>query len=594
MAEIKVLGELEHIRKRPGMYIGETKNPTHLVEEVLDNALDELLNNFATTVWIDFDDNGNVSIADNGRGFPVHEVILPDGSKESSVVAAVARLFSGAKFDDNTYNMSKGTHGVGLSAVNALSHKMSLTIKDRNNANLFHYYAFSNGALIQNIKKELKTDIFKFSTKVQFQIDEKYFETLKIDVDRIKRGLFLIGAKFPKSKLYLNNKLLENSSMDNYVRWMCKIYKDTPVFKVEYTTPINEKVEIYFTFEHGNSYPIGDVNLGICDGTYLQSFATIFYNIVKSSFSSELTRTDVLNGLKYYISLTIKEPKYDSQNKTRMVKNVHHIIGNSKIKNQLVLKLGEDHIRSRLNNILSLKKGKELSKILKVQKRVSTNNPLKDCKKTPGDILYILEGDSAEGTLKQIRDANTQAILPVNGKIANSIDMTIDKAVGTKLKYMLEAIGVDPNDKNAKYRYDKVKVICDADPDGLHISVLVSIAIWKFAPKLIEDKKFSIILPPLYGASKKNKFIPIYNQNYISKYIDDGYIIKRFKGLGEMNAQELDLILQNPIEYIAEPPKNKKEEDLIYALITDSSLKKRVCSNSNFSLESLSKKILNA
>jgi DNA gyrase subunit B len=589
--EIKVLGELDHIRKRPGMYIGDTKNPTHLIKELLDNALDELLNSYADSVYIEYDNLGNASVSDNGRGFPIHEVVLPDGKKEDSVIASVGRLFSGAKFDDNTYNVSKGTHGVGLSAVNALSKTMTLTIKDRTDKNIIHYYEFNNGELSKHQVGKLNTEL-NFSTKVTFCVDEQYFSSIQFDIDSIKTELFLISAKYPNNNIYINNQLVPHGTMDDFVKWIIGIGSSTPLFKVNHTTMFGEEIDIYFTYENSNLEPCGDVNLGICSGTYINSFASLFYNVVKEEYENQLSRSEILNGLRFYISLKIKEPKYDSQNKTRMVKNVNYLLTN--IKNQLGITLTNSFFKTHFKEIIESKQIKQASKLLKsTGSRVSISNPLKDCEKTPGDILYILEGDSAEGTLKEVRDSRTQAILPVNGKILNSIKIGIDKAVTTKIKYILEAIGVNPNIKKNNYRYDKIKVICDADPDGLHISVLISIAIWKFAPELITQSRFSIIIPPLYGASKGRTFVPIYNQKDVASYSSQGYTIKRFKGLGEMNARELDVIIKNPIEYYAQIPNNDKEQSFVYESMTDPTLKKRICNDSRFSLNNLTKKLLN-
>lgn len=588
--EIKVLAELDHIRKRPGMYIGDTKTPTHLIKEVLDNSLDELLNNYADTIYINYDDNGNASVADNGRGFPIHELTLPDGKKEDSVIAAVGRLFSGAKFDDATYNISKGTHGVGLSAVNALSNTMSMTIKDRSNKFKIHHYNFLNGELQDHQIGVLDTEV-EFSTKTTFSVNPKYFDTVKFDMDSLNKELCLISAKYPKSNIYMNGSLVPHGTMEDYVKWVLGIASTTPLFNVNYKSFSNEELDIYLAYESGNVDPRGDVNLGLCEGAYISSFATIFYNSVKDIIDGSLSRSEVLNGLRYYVSLKIKEPKYDSQNKTRMVKNISHLTAN--IKNKLSIVLSHSHFNDHFQELLESKQVRQASKVLRnTSSRVSTDNPLKDCEQTPGDILYILEGDSAEGTLKEVRDAKTQAIFPVNGKIVNSIKIGIDKAVTTKLKFMLEAIGVDPSKKKNNYRYDKIKVICDADPDGLHISVLISIAIWKFAPDLIGQNRFSIIIPPLYGATKGTGFVPIYNQKDVATYVANGYNIKRFKGLGEMNAKELDVIIKNPIEYFAELPKNDMEKLFVYELMTNSSLKKQACHDSRFSLTNLTKKLI--
>lgn len=590
MSEIKVLAELDHIRKRPGMYIGDTKNPTHLIKEVLDNSLDELLNGFANSIAINYDNKGNVSIADNGRGFPIHSVTLPDGTIEDSVIVSLGRLFSGSKFDDKTYNISKGTHGVGLSAVNALSKTMSMIIKDRENKLKVYYYLFEKGNLKSKQTKILDKEI-PFSTKTNFTVDPTYFNTIEFDTKLLEKEVFLISAKYPNYNIYLNDKLVPKGTMEDFVRWICGIAPTTPLFHSNYIhASTKEEISVYYTYENKSVDPVGDVNLGFCEGHFLTNFATIFYNVVKSDYD-QLTRAEILNGFRYYISLKLKEPKYDSQNKIRMTKSIGHLTG-TYLKKDLSIKITDKFFKNKFNELLNAKQYKIAAKYLKPKSsRVSTENPLKDCEKIPGDILYILEGDSAEGTLKEVRNAKTEAILPVNGKIINATKIGIDKAVTTKLKYMLEALGVDPSKKKYNYRYNKVKVICDADPDGLHISVLVSIAIWRFAPDLLKEGRFSIIIPPLYGASKKDKFIPIYSHKDVATYTSQGYTIKRFKGLGEMNAKELDAIIQDPLEYIGTYPKNDKEESIVYEIMTEPFRKKEICQDSRFSLETLTKLI---
>lgn len=575
--EIKVLDQIEHVRKRPGMYIGSTENPTHLLKEVLDNALDELLNNYANTILINYDNNGNISVADNGRGFPIHSVTLPNGEETDSVIAAICHLFSGSKFDNNTYNYSKGTHGVGLSVVNALSDELNIYIRDRENKKILYRYSFIDSIFKSKEFVEIN-DEWKISTKVEFKVSEKYFNTLKIDFDLIYKELRLINALYPNVKIIVNNQLFVKNTIEEFIRWILSISDDIPIYHVYYHG--NENIDIFFTFDNRLLY-YGDVNLGLCDGIFLTNFQTFFYNIVKSIFSEELTKSDVTSNLKYYISLKIKDPKYDSQNKQRMIKQVNYLY--EFIKNQIE-DIISNNFKNYFENILNQKKIINATRVLQNKRiRVSSDNPLSDCKIIPGEILYILEGDSASGTLKNIRNIKTEAVLPIDGKIPNPIKLNIDKAVNTKIRYILQAIGFDPSKKNNKFRYKKIKVICDADPDGLHISTLVSLVIWKFTPELIMEKRFSIIFPPLYGATVNNKFIPIYDKKDLSKYSNT----IRFKGLGEMNPNQLKTIIENPLEYIVQYSNDK----IITELVINTDLKKEICKDLRFSIEQIFKRI---
>jgi topoisomerase-4 subunit B len=580
--EIKVLKELDHVRKRPGMYIGDTKNPTHLFREILDNSLDELLNGFANKISIEYNNEGYVSVSDNGRGFPIHPVTLPTGEKTDSVVAAIGHLFSGSKFDSNTYEFSKGTHGVGISAVNAFSKTFCIYIKDRQNKKKVYSYTFNEG-VISDIQTKILEQEWEYSTRVDVNIDPQYFRSLDIVFSEIQKELYLISANFPDSKIYVNNKKLPSGSMESYAKWVLGIPEHIPIFNIKYATNSKETVNIYFTY-HNKSASFGDVNIGLCEGSYLTSFASLFYKACSDHFNSDLTRNDILGSLKFYISLKIKEARYDSQNKYRMIKPVANLY--EPLKKYLIPRFNEKHIKDHIQEIINFKQTQVASKVLKNKRtRVSSENPLADCKKIPGKILYILEGDSAGGTLKSVRDIQTEAVLPVDGKIINSMKFTIDKAVNTKVKYILEALGVDPSKKVNKYRYDKVKVICDADSDGLHISTLISVAIWKYAPDLIRQNRFSIIIPPLYGVTVKNNFIPIYDINELNKYSSKN--VTRFKGLGEMNPKQLEVVIRNPIEYIAQPPVNKNEEIVIHEIMTNPSAKKKICKDSRFSLTSM-------
>jgi DNA gyrase subunit B len=245
--------------------------------------------------------------------------------------------------------------------------------------------------------------------------------------------------------------------------------------------------------------------------------------------------------------------------------------------------------------LLEAKSIQTAAKVLKTKKtRVSSDNPLKDCAKVPGKTLYLLEGDSAEGTLKQIRDTQVEAIFPLSGKIMNAIDKSIDKAIESKkIKYLLEAIGVDLTKKNqTAFRYEKVKILADADSDGLHIIVLAVVALWKYAPSLVSNRQVSMLLPPLYGAVKKKEFIPIYNYSDVDIYAQKGYTITRFKGLGEMNPDQLaEVIYNKPVEYVIEPPSTPREGEMVVMCLTDSIIKREICKNGHIGLAAMLKNL---
>ncbi len=444
-AKIEVLDGVSHVRLRPEMYIGATNDPYHLMQEILDNSLDELSNKRATKVTLDFDQKGKFTITDNGGGIPVHQVSLPNGVRQDSIIAIATELHSGAKFNTKAYKNSIGLHGIGLVVVNALSLYLTIAIKDKKNPKLIHFYTFEDAKFVE--KKEIIVEpIVDWSTRVEFQVDGQYFDELIINTIRLKKRLQLVSSSFPKSEILLNGETFESISLKEFVREYLKIDESTPIMEI--SESINgETIRAFYTYDvTGYSQPelFGDVNLNLCEGTYLTNFATLFYNTAKDIIDEEkITKNDVLSNFRCYLSLSISEPKFDANSKARMTKNVVKLV------NTLKTKL-EGNLKNKFfsNHFELLKEEKAVQKAAKVLKskkvRVSTENPLKDCEKIPGKTLYILEGDSAGGTLKQIRNAKTEA--------------------SKKMKYLFEAVGIDLSKKNqTDYRYDDFKILCDAD-----------------------------------------------------------------------------------------------------------------------------------
>lgn len=591
--KIKVLAGLDHIRKRPGMYIGSTYCPTHLLIEVLDNAIDELANNFATKISVIIDKN-KISVSDNGRGIPRHTVTLPEtNEKIDSIVAATTKLFSGGKFEDNELEIRKGLHGIGLVTVNAFSNNVYISVKNKQKRNIKHEYYFENGDFIRQTDTELDND---WSTTVKFEINTLYFTTPNINIDRIRNILELVSAHFPQHEIYLNNQIIKVEKFEDFVRKKLKIEDDVEIFKLKTTKSI-EKIEVFFTYDNKQSSltSYGDVNLGFCEGTYLTNFATLFYNtfLEKVNSSLKLTKNNVFNGFKFYVSLIIKNPTYPGQIKVKMDRDVSEFM--ETLKNDLFRTLSLPFFQNQINNIIETLNIKKVSKVLKnKRKRLSTENPIKDCINIPGDVLYILEGDSAGGTLQQIRDIYKEAIFPLVGKVLNSINKDLSEVVESKkIRHLLEALGIYGNQKAISYRYNKIKIICDADPDGMHIVVLIAICLWKHCLPLLETKKVSVLIPPLYGAIKKKSFIPIYDLENIYQYENQGYDIIRFKGLGEMTPTQLKkIIYENPKEYIISPPQSERESDIINACLTNTNLKKLICEQvDKFNISQLLKEI---
>jgi DNA gyrase/topoisomerase IV subunit B len=593
LSKIEVLEEIEHIRLRPGMYT-VTENPAHLLTEVIDNSLDELANGHADSISIDINSlSNNVVVTDNGRGLPKHQVTLPDGKTGDSVIVACTKLFSGGKFDLSNYETSIGLHGVGLVVLNALSNFLRIEIRDKEDKDLTFSYDFKDSQIINQTKLKNSED---WSTRVSFQINPKYFKSQIIPTQDIKTRLYLVAAKYPDSNIKLNNEKIPNLEFNTFCKGVLGIEKDVEVDtnSVSYKSE-GKSIEVFFTYEEDSKLTptiMGDVNLNLCNGTYLSTLTTLFYKVVNEVVNDErLTKSDVLNQLRLYSSLTISNPEFQGQQKDKCTSDVGILV--NKLYNDLKFTLNTFSFKERFTKIIESKEAdKAIKKIQKRGKRLSGNNPIKDSLKIPGDILYLVEGDSAGGTLKTIRNRATEAVLPLTGKIANTINKDINQALSSdKMKYLLEAIGVGQN----KYRYDKIKILADGDPDGLHIGVLACIAIWKFAPDVINNGKLSVILPPLYGARKKGKtFIPIYKLEDTDTYKNQGYDIKRFKGLGEMQKEELkEVIYTDPQEYIVKPPTGEKEIEAVTQCLVNTELKRIICSDSRFGLHRIFDNIQN-
>lgn len=586
---LEVKGDLEHIQIRPKMYIGSVHTPDHLLQEVIDNSFDECINGFASTLTLDFVEPSHIIVTDNGRGIPIHPVTLPGDEIQESVIVACTKLFSGTKFDNDAYESRIGMHGIGLCAVNALSKFMRISVKDRNNKKKIHDYIFNHSQFVEKTIIEWDTD---WSTRVEFIIDEKYFTHSAFTKNRFMTRLNLVKAKFPNINLIVDGHEIDHVSMEDFIRERLEIVdNDIPVVSMKYTDN-KHSLEAWITYDP-TSYatPIsnGDINLRLCGGLYLTNFATQFANAVKNTLGVEATKNELLSHFRYYVSLSLPDPSFDSQAKYSSQDDITFLLHSAQ--NQLNAICKHQYIRDTIQNILQKKSLKKAAKkISKKKSRVTADNPLADCLNTPGNILYIMEGESADGTLKSIRDNSTEAIMPISGKIVNVVGKSIDKVVDSKkFKYILEALGVELGKKQQKFRYNKIKLLCDADPDGLHIAVLVVMGLWYFTPQLITSGNVSVILPPLYGAAKGKQFIPIYDDNEVANYRNQGFSITRFKGIGEMDSSQLEVVIRKKcVEYVITPPGDEKTADSIAQCLSDTQLKRKLCEDKiHFNLNQL-------
>lgn len=557
--KIEVLSEKEHIRNAPAMYIGSTKTPTHLVEEVLDNALDEVLAKHASTVAIRINDS-EITIVDDGRGIPINDDIP---------LTICTKLFSGGKFKGKKkdYKITTGRHGVGLVAVNFLSTKFNIEIYRDNK----RYYAeFKNGELI---KKEL-TDFNEkkpFSTGITFSPDPKIFETLNVDIDRINERL-LYASLFTEGMFILlvnNEKKFIQLNKDEFLKTHMFNEKDTIITDI---FSLNSKVKgesfsVDFAFAEGNISPriIGGVNLlPIHNGEHILAFKNAYkteiLKFAKRNKIKFLDENDIFIGLRAFVNVLLEEVEFGGQNKGvlsnrtdyfnrfKIHEHIKTVIEENAEAFKKILKYQKDY-RSHLEHNRKIK--------TKIKKGSTKFTKLRDCLNLSGE-LFIVEGDSAAGGLIECRDPKKHAVFPLKGKPPLFTSKTILK--NNEISELIEALGSGiGNQFNIdNLKYDKIIISTDADADGGHIFCLVTMFFYKFLPDIIKENKLYYVVTPLYAISDVNKkiFIPLWTNEELEKARKENKHIIRIKGLGEMSPWQLKQVLIDehsrrliPIEY---------------------------------------------
>lgn len=549
--DIQLLKEIEHIQLNPGMYIGATYDPTHLVEEILDNALDEALAGYATIIAVLLDQKEHrYTVMDSGRGIPLENDIP---------VLIASKLFSGAKFHNKktAYEISSGLHGVGLVAVNALSDYFCIEV-----------YRDSKYGIFEFRKSKLKRSEIKqfngekpFSTKIEFIPDSKYFEKLEVNLDRIHDRLTVASAELPSKISFVlqYNGRQEVFSLNKYQ--LFKNYMKTSESVITELTSKKgpEKFDILFTYQDdGAVAPRVFSSINLLPVFQGGSHVNFFYDLLRNFFVSKAKKNnlkfqpnDVLCKLRVYMSLSLKEPKFSSQTKDTLItpknylvdlfwKDLQKQLENAYSENeQLFLEYLENFqlYRNKLNakKIVHLRSGK----------RASTKfTKLRDCTTRNGE-LYVVEGESAGGGIIQVRNVQKHAILPLKGKSIPNVTSAKDILNNQEIKELISAIGtnVGPDFDISKIRYDKIICATDADPDGAHITCLLTMAIAVLLPEIIKEGKYFLARTPLFAITEGKTFIPLWTDEELEQARKQKRRITRFKGLGELSPHQLKICL---------------------------------------------------
>jgi len=505
--DIHVLDEIEHIQLNAGMYVGSTDTPTHLIEEVIDNSLDEALAGHAKIIAVMIDTKENkFSILDDGRGMPLTDNVP---------VTLSTKLFSGAKFQDRktAYEISAGLHGVGLIAVNALSKDYKVEIY-RDNQHATYKFRQAN---LKTSRIEKHEGPRPFSTKIEFTPDEKFFESLAPNLKRIRQRLTAASAEMSEDisfVLYIDGKkeIFKLSYID-YFKQNCLTGKDeVEIYPIQIQKGA-EKFNVLFTYEqNGQVTPkhISSINLlPVTDGgVHLNCFLDQlkeYFMLKGKKHGFQFQINDILVGLRVYLSLSLREPKFSGQTKDRLINLKSDMEVFTKQMRPQIERIFEqgDRLETLLTRFQDYRKKLDSKKLIKNGsggKRASTKfTKLRDCTRRDGE-LYIVEGDSAGGSIIQSRNPKIHAVLPLRGKSIPNVTTKKDILNNKEVKELIMAIGtgIGPHFNMSKMRYSKIICATDADHDGNHIACLVSMCMAILLPDIVKSGHYYIAQTPLF------------------------------------------------------------------------------------------------
>ena len=574
-SQIQILEGLEAVRVRPGMYIGSisSRGLHHLVYEIVDNSVDEALAGFCTEIEVSINEDNSITVKDNGRGIPV-DIQKKAGLPALEVVFTI--LHAGGKFGGGGYKTSGGLHGVGASVVNALS--KWLDVKVYRDGKIYHM-RFERGKVVEKMEVIGECDPQKTGTEVSFLPDDTIFEETVYDFDILKVRLRETAFLTKALKITLIDNREEKKKMSfhyeggikEFVTYLNKgkvpIYED-----VIYCEGTKEKVMVEVAMQHNDNYSesiytfVNNINTPE-GGTHLSGFKnalTKTFNeyarsnkLLKDS-DENLSGEDIREGLVAIISVKIEDPQFEGQTKQKLGNSEAQTAVNSIVSEQLTYFLEQNPAVAKIISEKAItaqraraaaRKARDLTRRKSALDSMSLPRKLADCSsKNPEECeIFIVEGDSAGGSAKGARRRDTQAILPLRGKILNVEKARLDKIYSNaEIKGMITAFGTGIHDDFdiTKLRYNKIIIMTDADVDGAHIDTLMLTFIYRFMPDLIKEGHVYLAQPPLYKLEKNKKVWYAYSDEELNNILkevgrDQNNKIQRYKGLGEMDAEQL-------------------------------------------------------
>ncbi len=592
-SNINVLKGLEAVRKRPAMYIGDvsSRGLHHLVNEVVDNSIDEALAGYNDKIHISINKDGSVTVEDFGRGIPIdiHPI-----EKRSALEVVMTVLHAGGKFDKESYKVSGGLHGVGVSVVNALSEWCKVEV---NRAGKIYFQEYERGFPKADVKEIGKSPKGTSGTKVTFMPDGEIFKTTKFNFDTLAARMRELAYLNKTVTIKVKDEIEGDDETFHFKGGIVEFvqYLDEsrqPIHKPVYIEGEKDNVPVEIAFEYSNAYSdnihtyVNNINTHE-GGTHLSGFKTALTRtlnnyayknkLVKENSKITLTGDDFREGLTAVISIKVMEPQFEGQTKTKL--------GNSEVKsavetmvNEKLAEYLEENPSAGKKIIEKCLKAAEAREAARKARDLVRRKNVLDSMHLPGKLadcsindpehceIYIVEGDSAGGSAKQGRDRRFQAILPIKGKILNVEKAKINKVLeNTEIKTMVTAIGagIGAEFNVEKARYGKVIIMTDADVDGSHIRTLLLTFIYRHMRELVEHGKVYIAQPPLYKIKKGKEEVYAYDDSERDKVLkrfagngkDDsldengipkGVSISRYKGLGEMNPEQLWDTTMNP------------------------------------------------